>query len=76
MTFNIVLVYFDRLHQFEALIVLLVCGLREDTALGLVLTTGLVVTIEEGSVPGPVYEHSIGSASSGSHGVKNSWIKT
>ena len=72
MTINIVLVYFDRLHQFEALIVILVSGLREDTALGLVRTTGLVMTIEEGFIPGPIYEHSIGPSSCGSHGVKNS----
>ena len=72
MTINIVLVYFDRLHQFEALIVLLVSGLGEDTALGLVRTTGLVMTIEEGFIPSTIYKHSICPPSSGSHRVKNS----
>ena len=61
-------------YQLEPLIVLQVCLLRELTALSLVLATGLVVTVQEGSVVNSIYEHSIGATFGCYHRIQGSWV--
>ena len=65
---------FEFCYQLEPLIVLLVCLLRELTALTLVLPTGLVVTVQEGSVVNTIYEHSIGTTFGCYHWIQGSWV--
>ena len=73
MALNIVLAHFSRLYQFQTLIVILFISLRKDTALCLVLATGLVMAIDQSLMPSTVYKHTICPPSSGFHRVKNSW---